>query len=110
MERKKIKFRFVFIFFIVYALVVLWVCGTVLFRACFPYAKYNEKWIIGKTQAEIEERYGEFDLKFDVALDVIKLDSIGLVNDLGDNVEYLVDLFSRCKAGLQAIKLLGKVL
>ena len=73
MERKKIKFRFVFIFFIVYALVVLLACGTVLFRACFPYAKYNEKWIIGKTQAEIEERYGEFDLKFDVATYVYKV-------------------------------------
>lgn len=27
--------------------------------------KYNDSWIIGKTLEEIQERYGEFDLKLD---------------------------------------------
>ena len=73
MERKNIKFNFLVTVFVVYALVILLACGTVLFRACFPYEKYNEKWIIGKTKAEIEERYGEFDLKFDVGTYVYKV-------------------------------------
>ena len=49
-------------------------------------------------------------LKFDLALDLVKLDGIGLVYDDGGDIEYREDLFRGGECGLQTIELLRKAL
>lgn len=45
------------------AIFFLITCGIV-FSACTYYG-FDKEWIIGKTSLEVEEKYGEFDKRFD---------------------------------------------
>jgi len=57
--KKKISKRII-IFILIFILLI----GIVIFRMSHNiYYKYNDWWVIGRTQEEIEERYGEFDIK-----------------------------------------------
>lgn len=55
----KIKKRIIIIPIIAFLLI-----GITLFLLSHQtYYKYNDWWVIGKSMAEIEERYGEFDIE-----------------------------------------------
>lgn len=45
-------------------IVIGWISLVYIFEGSSAFI-YNEKWIIGKTREEIQERYGEFDCKTD---------------------------------------------
>ena len=48
--------------------------------------------------------------EFDIALDLVELDGVGLVHYLGNYIKYGIDLFGGGKCCLQTVELLCKVL